>query len=658
MPFKTPIIPRINKFILFGFQPLFDEPIEASVEKNRLLVLGGNGLGKTTILQSIIYCVAGEADSEIESNKEKRWGRKYFHGRIENFNDAYVQVDFFLGEDMVTLKRGFKSSRLLSFNLNDQVLGNNPDSEKEFEDYLRESIGYQSINDFRFLVHKLCYLPEDRSNLVWDSENQIRLMMLLFGDIIDETEFREKRSQLKMLDSQKRHINVDWNAVKGRLATEFSVKTENKKQSNNEIEGNVSEKPILLQIDDQDEVTLLQKLNNVSEEKALVLTETKRINKELTQLAEEIENIQNTLFEIEEAFILDKLDKVQTEEVRLALHKLIHRQICPSCGEKAEELSKQAQVYKAEGRCPLCGSKHSLKKSDKEDYPLIEAQLSEKMRAKLSLEQNFIEQERFLQNLEEQENLLQFTYNKIKLNQYNINPSEEFSEEEINIKDVKISSEKNLKKRARELELNYLEVEKSFNDLQRKLEKKYNEFTKIANERVIRLGELYETYATSFLGTRCELGKRTADIKFLSLDLFVPKFNGQIRSAPEDCSEAQRFFLDIAFRMSVIDLAKELSQAKGTFICETPENALDVTYIENVAKMFRDFSKEGHSLIASGNLQPAGLAGPMLFDIAKKSRSKSILNLLNYGKLSDVQENNRSALEAVYNEDVLGFNGF
>jgi ABC-type branched-subunit amino acid transport system ATPase component len=39
------------------------------------LVLGGNGLGKTTLMQAVVYGLAGGADERIEDNKALRWSR-------------------------------------------------------------------------------------------------------------------------------------------------------------------------------------------------------------------------------------------------------------------------------------------------------------------------------------------------------------------------------------------------------------------------------------------------------------------------------------------------------------------------------------------------------------------------------------------------------
>lgn len=649
MTFKTPVLPKITWLELFGYAPLFDEVISVAIDRNRLLVLGGNGLGKTTILQSVIYCIAGEADSDVEQHKDKMWGRKYFYGRIKKPEHAYVKVEFYLGQDKILLKRGFSTAKILEFSLNDELIDSSS-AEKDFESYLKDVMGYQSSDDFRFLVHILCYLSEDRSNLVWDSENQVRLMMLLFNDIIKELEFREGRKQLKKLDSQKRHISVDLNAARANLIEKNAASDLNKNSSHKDkIQENTLEEKMPVEIHD-DELIILKQLYNISEKKASFQNTIKELRKELTVLAEEVELLRGNLSEKEEEFILGRLDEIQSNEVKLALHKLLHRQICPACGEKAEELADRAKKFQDKSSCPLCGSKHSISKlnPDNNSFRVLEKQLSEKAEKKFSLEQSLIENEKRIQDLEEKENILQFQYSKIE---FNINRP-------AFLVDNPISPEEHFEIKVKELELRHLQVERRFQQLKTKLEKKYSEYSNIVHERIVRLGQLYQSYATSFLGVPCELSRRDADVKFLSLDLYVPKFNDQIRMEPESCSEAQRFFLDIAFRMSVIDLSRELSGFAGSFVCETPESALDITYIENVAKMFVNFSKEGHSLIASGNLQPAGLAGPILFDIPREIRYKCVLNLLDYGKLSNVQEANRSSLRSMYHEQVIEFNGF
>jgi hypothetical protein len=190
MAYKTPILPKITKIELVGYQPLFNKTISADIKRNRFLVVGGNGLGKTSILQSIVYCIAGEADVDIEPVKDNRWGHRYFQGRIAKPENAYVEVECYFSDNKLRLRRGFQSRRLLSLTINGDAPSVHDDAEKKFELFLTKTVGYRFLNDFRYIVHKLCYLSETRSNLVWDSESQIRLIMILFSDLIDETDFR------------------------------------------------------------------------------------------------------------------------------------------------------------------------------------------------------------------------------------------------------------------------------------------------------------------------------------------------------------------------------------------------------------------------------------------------------------------------------------
>lgn len=640
MIYKTPTLPRITRVELVGYQPLFNETIHIEISHNSFLILGGNGLGKTTILQSIVYCIAGEADLEIEPTKGKRWGYRYFHGRIAKPENAYVEVEFGLNDNKVRLKRGFQSKGLLAFTLNNNATFVHPNAEKNFELFLKETIGYRSLNDFRLIVHKLCYLPEDRPNLVWDSETQIRLLMLLFNDIIDEAEFRNKRKTLKNLDSEIRHINVEINKIKQKLP-----KRKDKDEDRTDIiyimkEDN-SEENRIKSLEDK-KYQIIEQLNIIANKKVPLQESARHIKNSLSVLTSETEDLQNQLSMMEEKIIIEQLNQFESREVELALHKLIHRRICPACGTKAEVLGQAAQELLQKHRCPLCGVEHIY--SDNANSPLLDAQLSEKIREKLSLEQEFMETEKTLDLLINQEQDLQIQYDNIKAKQSIVRSDDTTEPEE----------QKNLNTKLKQEERRYQNKQRNFETLRAELEKKYDEFILISSERITRLGKLYENYASSFLGIPCQLDTKEANIQFLSLNLYVPKFDDQLRPNPDSCSEAQRFFLDIAFRMAMIDLSRELSQSNGSFICETPESALDITYIDNVASMFKMFSKEGHAVITTGNLQPGGLAGPILADESKKVRSQSILNLVKYGRLSAVQKANIDDLHKEF-ENILNY---
>ena len=136
----TALVPRLERVKLVGYDPIFVDPVEFNIDNNLFIILGGNGLGKTTILQSVIFGIAGPSDDNIEPIfKERRWDRSYFRDRLNNANNASIEVSFRMGERLVTLKRTFNSDRIQEFVLDDEVISSDKQqAEKEFENFLNE----------------------------------------------------------------------------------------------------------------------------------------------------------------------------------------------------------------------------------------------------------------------------------------------------------------------------------------------------------------------------------------------------------------------------------------------------------------------------------------------------------------------------------------
>jgi ABC-type cobalamin/Fe3+-siderophores transport system ATPase subunit len=63
---NTLILPRITGFKLRRLQPIFTADIDFSIKAGPNIVLGGNGLGKTTLVQAVVYGLSGGLDDVIE----------------------------------------------------------------------------------------------------------------------------------------------------------------------------------------------------------------------------------------------------------------------------------------------------------------------------------------------------------------------------------------------------------------------------------------------------------------------------------------------------------------------------------------------------------------------------------------------------------------
>ena len=625
-------LPNITEVRLFNYEPLLKQDLKLSITEGCFLILGGNGLGKTTILQSIVYCIAGPLDGSIESEKRQRWDSNYFRGRI-NSEAAYVEVDFILGEQKISVRRGFNNAIIRAVKFGDNEWVTDHDKRQEYYEECVLAVGnYRTFEDFRYIIHKLIYLPEIRPNLAWDKDAQTRIFMTLCSDIIDEKIFRDNRKRLKETDSKKRKLHWDLEKARENLATIANYNENEVVEEEEEIEDVSSE------VYDAEE--LVEKLKNASELRRWHQKEISELQKKLSAVTLEAERLNEKVSQLSESFILENISEIENKEVTLALHKLISLRLCPACGNKAPRLQLQAKKLMIDS-CPLCGERHEIISSS--DLSIIHSQLSDVLKKKTDIERDILNCSELLAQAEAEERALQAIYDQYRLS----------------VPILTLTKCDELPGKKEELQYEFERLNNLHNefvlrciDMTRDLEAEYTRFHQNAGNRIQRLSELYQTYASAFLGKECNLEQVEADDRLLDLSLFVPKFDDKERNRSSECSEAQRFFLDIAFRMSIIHLASEQAGSAVSFICETPENALDMSYIDNVASMFQNFSKDGRSIILTANLQPGSVAKPILEGVSSRNKEKHYINLLEYGNLSEVQIRKLPQLTQVLKEIV------
>lgn len=613
-------LPKITAFRLTGFQPIFRQDIQMSLNSGPHIILGGNGLGKTTIMQAVVFGLTGGAGEGIEGEKSLRWDNRYFRGRLNanQLHTASVEVDFALGTFPLSVRRRLNGPHVSAFREghSGKWIEEQEKAEEAFNEALSEVGGYQSTNDFAFIVHRLLYLPESRRLLAWDTNAQIRIFMMLNQDASREAWFNDRRDQLVKMDSKKRHIHVALGKAQANLASlmEFD------EQGSDEAETDVPATSDIV----TDLTTLVDGLRRASRATLTIEDLVQTARRSLSEVSTEVEALREQV-EAAEASLIESFLSAQEKESSLALHKLLENGNCPACGTVDPELRAIAEKNAREKSCLLCGSQ--VPQATNHELTTLRSQLSEKIKAQRVIEEGLALAEIKLKISRAQEDELQRSVTSVTLQQPVLTLMEPSFP--VATKDQLVAQQNDLKRQEADLEAQIYK-------LQNQLRAEFNRFRTEVAERTAQLGELYSRYATSFLGLKCELTETEESDRLLSLTRFVPKFNGSARDSAETCSEAQRFFLDIAFRMALIDLSSEFSGEPGTFICETPETALDMSYVDNVVKMFDEFSREGHAILLSANIQLHGIAGKLLSSVPKRKRSRHVLNLLDIGQLSEV----------------------
>jgi len=607
-----------------GFQPIFRGNVELTARSGVSLILGGNGLGKTTLMQALVYALTGGVSEDIEEDKRLRWGHAYFRSRLnaKQLRAARVTVSFNLGKERVHVRRGLMGSQVEAFRSSTAFpswIDNREAADRAFVSVLRDFGGYASSDDFAFVVHRLMYLPESRRLLAWDSNAQTRILMLLNRDLTEEQDFRARRDRLKKIDSRKRHIHVQIGHAEQALI--------------NILDGDDEDSADAEPSEDSDQFVDSLRLPELT--KALGIAAKRRLEaagqmqsvaRAISQLANEVDDLQRASDQAEADVVASLLD-AEERESNLAVYKLLENGICPCCGTRQKELQAAARQFQRAQRCVLCGSERS--ETESPELSSVRSQLSEKTNAlQANEEAHRILQQKFIQ-AREAEDALQAQVNVIR-----------FTQPILMVPDTALASttREDLLRRKEALEREEAELAIQLKNLQSELESEYSNFLKAVAQRMTTLKESYERYASAFLGIPCRLVPEKDPDRLLDLTAFIPEFNGAPRPTADSCSEAQRFFLDIAFRMAILDLASEMSDFPTTFICETPENALDLSYVDNVAKMFQAFAEKRHSVILSANLQEAGLASRIMAGVPQSERQSRVVNLLEIGQLTTVQQ--------------------
>lgn len=154
-------------------------------------------------------------------------------------------------------------------------------------------------------------------------------------------------------------------------------------------------------------------------------------------------------------------------------------------------------------------------------------------------------------------------------------------------------------------------------------------------------GFLLETASLTWAPTRVLLGQAgtggldlTVEYPSFSVEMTGANFSDVVRrDSPEQVSESQREFIDLAFRMALVKVGSR-SQT-STIIIDAPESSLDAVFVNRAAAVLAAFANGNQSnrLVVTSNLA-AGKLIPAMLKAAESSptaRLGRIVDLFNAG---------------------------
>ncbi|MGT2440422.1 hypothetical protein ACU4GH_36880 [Bradyrhizobium betae] len=173
------------------------------------------------------------------------------------------------------------------------------------------------------------------------------------------------------------------------------------------------------------------------------------------------------------------------------------------------------------------------------------------------------------------------------------------------------------------------------------------------DEATDNIRKRFRYYARLVLAERCELSvaKESRSIgqegKKFDFPYFEPMMTSSIfdqspsaRSNSDAVSESQREFLDIAFRLALIDAITE-RRADSMLVLETPEASLDSLFVSKAGEAFRHYAENParkNVLIASTNLNNEEMLSALLGVKPSPKREKTASSQVRLGRQRQAED--------------------
>ncbi len=621
------------------------------------LVLGGNGMGKTTFVNIIKFGLIGLYKKARDLTRTYRdraivkrllYPADFFSAKkddsIKTEGEAKITLCFNINNSSFEVCRSLDSGCLLSVRVNGNTVKGQIISEERYEG-LKESeqrdfllnLYEQKISQFSnltfddliFFVNEILFFGENHNTVLWNEgvDGRTDVQNELFNKYFNEPDLDMQRQDMqrkaRYYDSLSRHRSEDMRVITKLI----------EKMRNLPIENSNDVSPTI------DIVSIKSQIESIGEKIELIHSKQEAYNNEITITQGEINR--NSL----QASKLDEEKKGIERELHASLWETLHplydvfvkniqmNHLCPMCSQTADNLLQK--INASVSRCFACDNE--IHQSDNAELTAKYKEITSEHR---NIYQSIANKQRKIHTIEDGLAQLDKEFREIELQRRVL--QQQLRELEYK----RASSLEPDKLQTLDDERNKLAQEKeNFQQMSARCAATAQELTcKIEDEilsNVSRFSAIFASYAERFLGVPCSLEYTSYDGS--GVKRFYPVVDGKVRKQEESLSESQRFFIDHSFRMSILTF---FYQSPSFYIVETPDSSLDLSYEQNAASVFLQFLKKPNIVIVTSNLNNGSFVNYLTSD---KNISFSMVGLPDIAKKSAIQGANEK-IQFIYNE--------
>ena len=621
------------------------------------LILGGNGMGKTTFVNIIRFGLIGLYRKAMDITrtymdrpiiKRLLYQSDFFSARkddtIKANGEALITMNFNIREINFKVTRSLDTGCLLSVQINGSSVEGQIIPEDRYErlegdtrntyllhkyEELIKKYSNLTFDDLVFFVNEILFFGENHNTVLWNDgiDGRTDVQTELFNKYFNEPELNIKRQELqrqaKYYDSLSRHRSEDM-----RVITKYVGRT------NSNTPNETEEKTTTVTI-----VSLKSQIESVGEKLVSIREKQKGLNNEVSILQGEINRSSLN------ASRLDDEKKRLERDLNASLWETLHplydvfvkniqmNHLCPMCSQEALDLVDK--INDGTNHCFACNNEiHQSANAE------LTAKYKEILMEHKNIYQSIANKQRKIRAIEETLSQLDKDYRETDLQRRTL--QQQLRELEY----IRSSEKEPDKLQALDDQLNSLAAEKeSFQKKSIECASEAQVLTKRIEDEVLanvsRFSSIFADYAGRFLGVPCSL--EYADHDSTGVKRFYPIIDGKIRKQEESLSESQRFFIDHSFRMSILTF---FYQSPSFYIVETPDSSLDLSYEQNAADVFIQFLKNPNIVIITSNLNNSSFVNYLT---SNNNVRFSMVGLPDIAKTSVIQGSNEM-IQSIYNE--------
>ena len=641
-----PVVERL-KVVNYPLYPgSTKQGLDLSFDNGVTVVAGINGIGKTTLLNLLLRMFVGPTnpskaatrDMGLVSKRSLVTARKFsfFQDRagVTLGANATSTLTFRIGGKQVAVTRRLTNLEITKLVVSGKTVAN-PDN-GAFLEQMAELSGLATAYDFHMVVRYLQFFTEERLPLLWSPTAQLELFKMLFVDEAIGRKLNKLYAEIQSADTDYRNRLYQFNQRKERYE-EARAKTQSADSDLTEMRAQLSRAKVELDMANRDH----RVASNLLAELVRVSNDADR-NVEALQI--ELDQEIHAFNHHDAAYIAQALPTLD-DKLQMLMQGLGSNLGCFMCGKSGKRevtaISKKLRNH----HCFVCDA--SLAKVSPSNVTPITARALQKIEEKIEgiraqiaahLKAQPQQDEAYANALAQIRPIVTRRHElmmRVEQLQAQIpNDTDETQAPLLADLDVEQLQLDELADKRKELSGQY----------KQQIDKLFAEMGQIEND----LGKRLTRYAEAFL-------HETVVVRFLrnypfkvatgAPQINLPTFRiamtssthlaAHDRSTATSVSESQKEFLDLAFRMTLLDIVAK--NGATMLAMETPEASLDSWFMARAAQMIRTFSPEGSDrmLIATSNINGTTMI-PALLGLIKKDGTMRKLPKTQQNRLVDL----------------------